>query len=311
MLGQTFYHQTIRKYVALFGTLFNDINIEKKDSGGNVLSRQKVPISYGPKQKFLIRLREDPSLDRQVAIQLPRLGFEMSGIAYDPIRKLNTIGTLTHKESINGERNIKKMFNPSPYILDFSLYAFVENAEDGTQILEQILPFFTPEFNVSVNILTEMGIKLDIPIVLQSATSEDSYEGEFSARRTIVWTINFMLKGFIYPDIKSGQSIIKSVEIAFKETVPEASSTGVFERLSLESSTNFSEDYFQLETGDHLITEASVTKLGLDNIISKITVVPEGGANTYITPGDDFDANTTITVYNPPVDYDSATGTYS
>jgi hypothetical protein len=235
----------------------------------------------------------------------------MSGIAYDPIRKLNTIGALTHKESINGERNIKKMFNPSPYILDFSLYAFVENAEDGTQILEQILPFFTPEFNVSVNILTEMGIKLDIPIVLQSATSEDSYEGEFSARRTIVWTINFMLKGFIYPDIKSGQSIIKSVEIAFKETVPEASSTGVFERLSLESSTNFSEDYFQLETGDHLITEASVTKLGLDNIISKITVVPEGGANTYITPGDDFDANTTITVYNPPVDYDPATGTYS
>ena len=311
MLGQTFYHQTIRKYVALFGTLFNDINIEKKDSGGNVLSRQKVPISYGPKQKFLIRLRQDPSLDRQVAIQLPRLAFEMSGIAYDPIRKLNTIGTLTHKESINGERNIKKMFNPSPYILDFSLYAFVENAEDGTQILEQILPFFTPEFNVSVNILTDMGIKLDIPIVLQSATSEDSYEGEFSARRTIVWTINFMLKGFIYPDVKSGQSIIKSVEIAFKETVPEVSSTGVFERLSLESSTNFSEDYFQLETGDHLITEASVTKLGLDNIISKITVVPEGGENTYITPGDDFDANTTITVYNPPVDYDPDTGLYS
>ena len=311
MLGQTFYHQTIRKYVALFGTLFNDINIEKKDSGGNVLSRQKVPIAYGPKQKFLIRLRQDPSLDRQVAIQLPRLGFEMSGIAYDPIRKLNTIGTLTHKETINGERNIKKMFNPSPYILDFSLYAFVENAEDGTQILEQVLPFFTPEFNVSVNILTDMGIKLDIPIVLQSATSEDSYEGEFSARRTIVWTINFMLKGFIYPDVKSGQSLIKSVEIAFKETVPEVSSTGIFERLSLESSTNFSEDYFQLETGDHLITEASVTKLGLDNIISKITVVPEGGANTYITPGDDFDANTTITVYNPPVDYDPATGTYS
>lgn len=310
MLGQTFYHQTIRKYVALFGTLFNDINIEKKDSGDNVLSRQKVPIAYGPKQKFLVRLREDSSLDRQVAIQLPRLAFEMTGIAYDPIRKLNTVGTLTHKESINGERNIKKMFNPSPYIFDFSLYAFVENAEDGTQILEQILPFFTPEFNVSVNILTDMGIKLDIPIVLQSATSEDSYEGEFSARRTIVWTINFMLKGFIYPDIKSGQSIIKSVEIAFKETVSEAPSSGIFERLSLESSTNFSEEYFQLETGAHLITEASVTKLGLDNIISKITIVPEGGSNTYITPGDDFDANTTITVYSPPVDYDPATGTY-
>ena len=226
MLGQTFYHQTIRKYVALFGTLFNDINIEKKDAGGNVLSRQKVPIAYGPKQKFLTRINQDASLDRQVAIQLPRMGFEMTGMAYDPVRKLNTIGTLTHKETINGNRNVKKMFNPSPYIFDFSLYAFVENAEDGTQILEQILPFFTPEFNVTVNIITDMGLSIDIPIVIQSATSEDSYEGEFSARRTIIWTISFMMKGFIYPDIKTGQSIIKKIEVAFKEiafsSLPEA-----------------------------------------------------------------------------------------
>ena len=217
MLGQTFYHQTIRKYVALFGTLFNDINIEKKDSGGNVLSRQKVPIAYGPKQKFLTRINQDASLDRQIAIQLPRMGFEMTGMAYDPVRKLNTIGSLTHKETINGNRNVKKMYNPSPYIFDFSLYAFVENAEDGTQILEQILPFFTPEFNVTVNIITDMGLSIDIPIIIQSATSEDSYEGEFSARRTIIWTISFMMKGFIYPDIKSGQSIIKTIEVAFKE----------------------------------------------------------------------------------------------
>ena len=310
MLGQTFYHQTIRKYVALFGTLFNDINIEKKNSSGVVVSRQKVPISYGPKQKFLSRINQDASLDRQVAIQLPRMAFEMTGMAYDPVRKLNSVGTVTHKETLNGNRNVKKMYNPSPYIFDFSLYAFVDNAEDGTQILEQILPFFTPEFNVSVNILTDMGIKIDVPIIFQSATSEDSYEGEFSARRTIIWSIAFMLKAFIYPDIKEGGSIIKTIEVAFKETAPGISSTDTFERMSLESSTNFSEDFFQLETGDHLITEESETKLGLDNVISKITVVPEGGANTYITPGDDFDANTTITVYNPPVDYDPATGTY-
>jgi len=310
MLGQTFYHQTIRKYVALFGTLFNDINIEKKNSSGVVVSRQKVPIAYGPKQKFLSRINQDPSLTRQVAIQLPRLAFEMTGMNYDPVRKLNSVGALTHKETINGNRNVKKMFNPSPYLFDFSLYAFVENAEDGTQILEQILPFFTPEFNVSVNILTDMGIKLDIPIVIAGATSEDSYEGEFSSRRTIIWTMNFTLKGFIYPDIKSSQSIIKSIEIAFKETVSDTPSTGTFERISLESSTNFSEDFFLLETGDNMITESSETKLGLDNVISKITVIPEGGANTYITPGDDFDANTTVTVFSPPVDYDPATGTF-
>ena len=311
MLGQTFYHQTIRKYVALFGTLFNDINIEKKDSGGNVLSRQKVPIAYGPKQKFLTRINQDASLDRQVAIQLPRMGFEMTGIAYDPVRKLNTVGSLTHKETINGNRNVKKMFNPSPYIFDFSLYAFVENAEDGTQILEQILPFFTPEFNVTVNIITDMGISIDIPIVIQSATSEDSYEGEFSARRTIVWTISFMMKGFIYPDIKSGQSIIKTIEVAFKEVdgVGVDASDEMYQLL-LETSNPFSQDQFLLETGSLLLTENSTTELGQDNIIRKITIVPEGGANTYITPGDDFDANTTITVYSPPVRYDESTGTY-
>ena len=308
MLGQTFYHQTIRKYVALFGTLFNDINIEKKDSGGNVLSRQKVPIAYGPKQKFLTRINQDASLDRQVAIQLPRLGFEMTGMAYDPVRKLNTMGSLTHKETINGNRNVKKMFNPSPYIFDFSLYAFVENAEDGTQILEQILPFFTPEFNVTVNIITDMGISIDIPIVIQSATSEDSYEGEFSARRTIIWTISFMMKGFIYPDIKSSQAIIKTIEVAFKEVTVNA--TDESSQILLETSTPFDEYQLLLETGSNFLTEDSTTELGLDNIISKITVIPEGGANTYITPGDDFDANTTITFYSPPVDYNDATGTY-
>ena len=309
MLGQTFYHQTIRKYVALFGTLFNDINIEKKDSGGNVLSRQKVPIAYGPKQKFLTRINQDASLDRQVAIQLPRLGFEMTGMAYDPVRKLNTMGSLTHKETINGNRNVKKMYNPSPYIFDFSLYAFVENAEDGTQILEQILPFFTPEFNVTVNIITEMGLSIDIPIIVQSATSEDSYEGEFSARRTIIWTISFMMKGFIYPDIKTGQKIIKTIEVAFKE-VADANATDVNNELHLETSTPFARDQFLLETGSYLLTEDSTTELGLDNIIASVKIVPEGGANTYITPGDDFDANTTITFYSPPVDYNDATGTY-
>ena len=237
------------------------------------------------------------------------MGFEMTGMAYDPVRKLNTIGSLTHKETINGNRNVKKMYNPSPYIFDFSLYAFVENAEDGTQILEQILPFFTPEFNVTVNIITDMGLSIDIPIIIQSATSEDSYEGEFSARRTIIWTISFMMKGFIYPDIKTGQSIIKTIEVAFKE-VSEASPTDDHNQILLETSTPFSEDQFLLETGSLLLTEDSTTELGQDNIISKITIIPEGGANTYIIPGDDFDANTTITVYSPPVDYNEATGVY-
>ena len=162
---------------------------------------------------------------------------------------------------------------------------------------------------MTVNIITDMGLSIDIPIIIQSATSEDSYEGEFSARRTIIWTISFMMKGFIYPDIKSGQSIIKTIEVAFKE-VSEASPTDDHNEILLETSTPFSEDQFLLETGSLLLTEDSTTELGQDNIISKITIIPEGGANTYIIPGDDFDANTTITVYSPPVDYNEATGVY-
>ena len=318
MLGQTFYHQTIRKYVTLFGTLFNDINIEKKNSSGKVVSRQKVPIAYGPKQKFIQRLRQDPNLTKQVAIQLPRLAFEMTGMSYDPARKLNTVGKITQRSVVNGHNTLAKQFNPSPYIFDFSLYAFVENAEDGTQILEQILPFFTPEFNVSVNIITEMGVKLDIPIIIGGASSEDSYEGEFSTRRTIIWTINFSLKGFIYPDIKKGGKIIKSIDIAFRQQPEDEFASSELNKLVLESSTNFSESYLRLDTqdlneksSDFIVFEDSNINLGRNNIISKIKITPEGGSEQFIEPGDDFTANTQITVFNPPVDYNDENGEFS
>jgi len=198
MLGQTFYHQTIRKYVVLFGTLFNDLNIEKKNSSGNVVSRQKVPIAYGPKQKFLTRIRQDPNIDRQVAIQLPRMGFEMTSLTYDPIRKLNSVGKIIGRPAnTEGKNTLRKMFNPVPYNMDFQLFVFVDNAEDGTQILEQILPFFTPEFNVTINAVSELGIKLDVPISFNSASLEDTFDGEFTARRTLIWTLDFFMKGFL------------------------------------------------------------------------------------------------------------------
>lgn len=307
MLGQTFYHQTIRKYVTLFGTLFNDINIEKKNSSGSVVSRQKVPIAYGPKQKFLQRIRQDANLDRSVAIQLPRMAFEMTGMSYDPVRKLNSIGNISYRSTNN---TVSKMYNPTPYLFDFSLFIFVDNAEDGTQILEQILPFFTPEFNTTINVLTDMGIKLDVPIIINGASSEDSYEGDLSARRTIVWTVGFTLKGFIYPSIKTGQNIIKSIDVAFRLMDDSSTADSELNKLVLESSTNYSESFVRLETGDHFLLETSDTKLGLDNIISKITITPEGGKNVEINIGDSFDANTQITIFNPSVDYDPDTDTY-
>ena len=215
MLGSTFYHQTIRKYVAVFGTLFNDINIERKNSSGTVVEKLKVPLAYGPKQKWLLAV-QDTTADRKViATRTPRMGFAMTGISYDTARKLNTIGRNVKANTSSTTTNMVTMYNPVPYNFDFELFILVKNAEDGTQILEQILPYFTPEFTVTVNTIPDMNIKADVPIVLNSSSVADEYEGDLSTRRTITWTLSFVLKGFIYPNLTSGE-IIKTIEVNFR-----------------------------------------------------------------------------------------------
>ena len=215
MLGSTFYHQTIRKYVAVFGTLFNDINIERKNSSGVVVERLKVPLAYGPKQKWLLAIQDTTADRKVVATRTPRMGFSMTGISYDTARKLNTIGRNVKANTSSTTTSMVTMYNPVPYNFDFSLFILVKNAEDGTQILEQILPYFTPEFTVTVNTIPDMNIKADVPILLNSSDVADEYEGDLSARRTITWTLSFTLKGFIYPNITSGQ-VIKSIEVNFR-----------------------------------------------------------------------------------------------
>lgn len=303
MLGQTFYHQTIRKYVAVFGTLFNDISIQKKNSSGNVVSTIKVPVAYGPKQKFLTRLQNDPNLDSQISIKLPRIGFEMTNINYDPERKLNPIGRQVKKTFDSGNQILKTIYNPNPYTFDFSLFLFVENAEDGTQILEQILPFFTPEFTISVNILTEMGIKLDVPIILNSASVEDEYIGDFTQRRAIVWTLDFTLKGFIYPNVKSSDKIIKSISIAFRNLDDNNLSNFNLEYLNLESSNNYNNEKLKLENDDFFLFETSNDNLSHRNVISDITIIPQTENSKELV-------DKTLTIFNPPVLYDADTDEY-
>ena len=215
MLGSTFYHQTIRKYVAVFGTLFNDINIERKNSSGTVVEKLKVPLAYGPKQKWLLAVQDTTADRKVVATRTPRMGFAMTGVSYDTARKLNTIGRNVAANTSSTTTNMITMYNPVPYNFDFELFILVKNAEDGTQILEQILPYFTPEFTVTVNTIPDMNIKADVPIVLNSSSVADEYEGDLSTRRTITWTLSFVLKGFIYPNLTSGE-IIKTIEVNFR-----------------------------------------------------------------------------------------------
>ncbi len=221
MLGHTFYHNTIRRYVILFGTLFNDIHINREDTSQGVTRTIKVPISYGPKEKMLARLDADPELKRP-AIVLPRMSFELTDLNYGPTRKLNTIGKIVAANP-DDTNSAKYQYTPVPYDLNFILSIAVKNADDGTRILEQILPFFTPNWNSTVDLIPELGIKLDIPIILNAVSSEDSYEGDFEARRSIVWTLSFTMKGYIFgptrPANGSGNGqLIKLANVNFYDT---------------------------------------------------------------------------------------------
>jgi hypothetical protein len=213
MFGHTFYFSTIRKYVTLFGTLFNDIHITRTDANNTTVALLKVPLAYAPKEKVLARVDADPNIDRQAAIILPRMSFEMVDMKYDTARKLNTIGRRVVKDADSTSR-LKYQYNPVPYNISFRLYIYVKNAEDGTKIIEQILPFFTPDWTTTVQLIPEMGINMDIPVVLESVNIEDTYEGDFDQRRALIWTLDFTLKGYIYGPVKKS-GIIKFANTNF------------------------------------------------------------------------------------------------
>ncbi len=202
MLGQTYYHQTLRRYVITFGTLFNDIIVQRKDSANNIVQDIKVPLAYAPREKMLARLVEDPNLDREPAVVLPRMSFEMESFQYAAERKLNTIHRNVSAYD-DDKAKIYASYNPVPYDIGFSLNIYTKFAEDSTKIIEQILPFFTPEFTATITVIPEMSWKHDIPIILQSVQSEDTYDGDFETRRALIHTLQFTLKGYLWGPIKT------------------------------------------------------------------------------------------------------------
>lgn len=206
MFGQNFYFSTIRKYVTLFGTLFDDITIIRTDADKHLNAVIKVPVTYASNDKMIARMEQDPDIDRQTSTPtLPIMSFEMTNLTYDNTRKLNTIG----RSAVAGANNsYSYQYNPVPYNIGFKLYIYVKNAEDGTKIVEQILPYFTPDFTTTIKLIPEMNIKMDIPIVMNTITQEDKYTGDFRERRAIVWTLDFTLKGYIYGPIKKAPIIL-------------------------------------------------------------------------------------------------------
>jgi len=208
MFGQTFYHSLIKKHVILFGTLFNNITINRSDGVSDVAQSMKVPISYGPKEKFLARIEGLTDDKMPKALSLPRIGFELSQMTYAPMRKLGTTRKIYGLDNIDGTNVNKAMWNPVPWDMYFELFVIAKSIEDGTKIIEQILPYFTPEWTVSAKLIDSMpDYSIDIPLILQSITVEDNYDSSFENRRSLVWTIGFMMKGYIYGPVREPKII--------------------------------------------------------------------------------------------------------
>jgi hypothetical protein len=212
MLGTYYYHEIIRKTIISFGTLFNDINIRHDDASGNTYSELKVPLAYGPSQKFLARLEQQADLNKPVAITLPRMSFEMNNVSYDSSRKTGVTQTFKASDGTN----VKKVFMPVPYNIGFELNILTKLNDDALQIVEQILPYFQPSFNLTVDLVKSIGEKRDIPIVLDSINFQDDYEGDFSTRRALIYTLGFTAKTYLFgPIAESSEGLIKKVQVDY------------------------------------------------------------------------------------------------
>ena len=211
MLGQQFYHESIRKVIIAFGTTFNNIQLVRKDNDGNIKQSMKVPLAYGPRQKWLVRLDENADLSKTVAITLPRIGFEIQNLSYDPTRKLNRVQKFKKVKGTNDDR-LDSQYMPVPYNLNIQLYVMAKESDDSLQIIEQILPYFQPDYTLTINDMADMGIKRDVPIILNSVSYEDNYQGDFETRRALIYTLDFTAKFYLYGPVTSS-SVIKTVQV--------------------------------------------------------------------------------------------------
>ena len=209
-----FYNEILRRTIISFGTLFNNITIKHEDSDDNTVSVVKVPLAYGPTQKFLARIEQSPDLNKPFAITLPRMSFEFTGLTYDPTRKVTTTSTFTVKDPNDGTET-KKSYMPVPYNMQFELAIMSKLNDDALQIVEQILPYFQPAYNVTVELVEALQEKRDIPVVLENITMQDDYEGDFTRRRVLLYTLRFTAKTYLFgPASSASKDIIKKARVS-------------------------------------------------------------------------------------------------
>ena len=210
-----FYHSCVKNVITIFGAIFSDIYIKRSTGDGYEFQEIKVPLSYAPKQRALVRLKQNPNIDvKQAEITLPRLAYEIVSMNYDPARKISPTSQSRNMQQNQPNNNYANHMNsPTPYDVHINLYAYAKNQDDALQIVEQIFPFFNPDLNVTINAVPEMNFVENIPIILDSVSYEDDYEGNMETRRAIIWTLSFTAKMNFYGPITTN-GIVKSVHIS-------------------------------------------------------------------------------------------------
>ena len=208
--NNVYYHGIIRKAIVSFGRLFSDIYIDRKQGDsvtGTTIQRLQIPLAYAPKEKWLVRIEQDPTLENNTYVSLPRMSFEILGYNYDPARKVNRMQQIKCGDATG---SVATMYTPVPYNIDLSLYILTKTQEDGLQIIEQILPTFTPEYTLTINAVPDMNVKLDVPIILNSVAVNDEYDGDFQTRRFVTHTLNFQMKVNLFGPI-TDRNVIDTV----------------------------------------------------------------------------------------------------
>lgn len=210
-----FYHEILRRTVIGFGSLFNDINIRHTDSSDNTVSELKVPLAYGPTQKFLARLEQVSDLNKPTQLSLPRMSFEMIGLNYDPSRKVSSTQTFISALG-SDKKKVRKTFMPVPYNMAFELSVYSKLNDDMLQIIEQILPYFQPSYNLTVDLVDQIGEKRDIPVIFEGITMSDDYEGNYQTRRSLIYTLRFTAKSYLFGPISDpSKDIIRKVSVGY------------------------------------------------------------------------------------------------
>lgn len=203
-----FFHDTTRAYVVSFGNLFNNIYVIRYKDDGTELHREKVPMAYGPKEKYVYRTEQNPDLNERYGIKLPRISFELTEVRYDATRKLTSNRKLRNPNPADESK--AWIYQPVPFSFNFKVNVMGKTSNECLQIIEQIVPFFTPDYTITLNILPEIDHKLDVPIVLNSVVLSDNWDGSFQERRNIIWVMEFTLNGYLYPPVRDSKIILEA-----------------------------------------------------------------------------------------------------